>query len=328
VRDEVLNMKARANTFETPLPRGYSCDELSNIDDLLDASPSTIANLRQHSFTTRGRGYDYGAGDEGLRRQFAAKLAALREVGRPELFVPEPGALGGTGFEIDGVLVNIDTLMFYEALIALDRAEVMSEIAVAERVVVEIGGGWGGFAYQLKTLYPELTCVIVDLPELLLCSAVYLMSTVPNARVAFWDGISHPQLAVGLDFLFVASAELRTLPLERVDLVVNIASFEEMTSDQVREYVDWAHEREAPYLYSLNRDRSPLNVELTSVRDVVRTRYWPMEIAVLPVAYDEMLPRSRPDKPRVGRDDPAADGANRYRHVVARRRLLLDDANA
>ena len=56
--------------------------------------------------------------------------------------------------------------------------------APGRKLVWEIGAGWGGFAYQFKTLFPDVTYVIVDLPELFLFSATYLMTLFPEAKVS------------------------------------------------------------------------------------------------------------------------------------------------
>ena len=50
---------------------------------------------------------------------------------------------------------------------------------------LEIGAGWGGFAYQFKTLFPKTTYVVVDFPELFLFSASYLVTVFPEAKVRF-----------------------------------------------------------------------------------------------------------------------------------------------
>src|SRR5687768_8616440 len=155
-------------------PSEYWREELSGFDYLLDASPLIVERLREHTHHITGlRPYDYRGGQPARRAALAAKLGALREAGRDDLLVPESPALGGFGFEIDGALYNLDTLKFYEALIALDRAGVLGELrrATGRPVVWEIGAGWGGFAYQLKTLFPDVTYVICDLPELFLFSA-------------------------------------------------------------------------------------------------------------------------------------------------------------
>ena len=72
------------------------------------------------------------------------KLEALHGIGRPELFVPESPLLGGFGFDVDGSLVNVDTLKFYEVLLALDKGAVLDELGRPGQrpIVCEIGAGW------------------------------------------------------------------------------------------------------------------------------------------------------------------------------------------
>jgi putative sugar O-methyltransferase len=71
-------------------------------------------------------------------------------------------------------------------------------------MVVEVGAGWGGFAYQFKALFPQTTYVIVDFPELFLFSATYLMTVFPGAAVRFWnDTVSTFDRWQDADFIFV-----------------------------------------------------------------------------------------------------------------------------
>ena len=65
--------------------------------------------------------------------------------------------------------------------------------------------GWGGFAYQFKTLFPRATYVIVDFPELFLFSATYSARVFPEARLLF-VGIGRIAALDGwrdADFVFV-----------------------------------------------------------------------------------------------------------------------------
>ena len=57
-----------------------------------------------------------------------------------------------------------------------------------------------------------------------------------------------------------------------------------MTRAQVAEYVHHAYDLGAPFLYSLNRERSAYNDELDSVSSVLAERYWPHPVPMLPRA--------------------------------------------
>jgi hypothetical protein len=171
VRDAVVRMKSAA-AHASSTPSEYWIEELGTIDYMIEASPLIVRKLRHHSFhITNIRPYDYKPKGDSRRELFEARLHALREIGGDSLLVPESPALGGFGYDIDGRLYNIDTLKFYEAVIAMERGGVLEALRTRERpVVCEVGAGWGGFAYQLKTLFPRATYVIVDFPELFLFS--------------------------------------------------------------------------------------------------------------------------------------------------------------
>jgi hypothetical protein len=322
-REHVLAMKRREQSEAYAGPSGYWQEELANVEYLLDASPLVIEKLRQHCFHVTGiRVYDYRT--HRPSHDFEHKLRALIQLGGRELLVPEPRALGGFGFEIEGQLYNLDTLKFYEVLIALSRGGALSELrGRAERKLVwEIGAGWGGFAYQFKTVVPDTTYVITDLPELFLFSAVYLRTLFPDARVLFFDRARPEELERWQEYDFVLScdADLDALDLPRIDLALNMVSFQEMTSAQVRRYIERADSLAAPYLYSLNRDRSPYNRELTSVREIIGERYWPRIVPVLPVPYNRMLDRASVLRSRIRRLTGPRTGDLEYRHVLGVRR--------
>ena len=298
-------------------PSDYWSGELSRFDYMLDASPLVIAQLRHHTHNLTGLlPQHYRSTLDAKRQQFAEKLDALQALDDAGLWLPEATLLGGFGFDINGDLVNIDTLKFYEVLIALQTGAVLAEFreTTERRLVWEIGAGWGGFAYQFKTLCPNVTYVITDFPELFLFSATYLLAAFPDARVRFYGEVPPDETFAdwhSLDFLFLPNTFHTAVRPERVDMTINMVSFQEMTTQQVEAYVQRAHQLDCPYLYSLNRDRSHHNRELSNVRSIIADYYWPHEVKVLPVSYPKMLDAGA-DLPRSG-----------YKHVVGWRRVRL-----
>jgi len=348
VRRRVLTLQDAAYGGDgTSRPSAYWREELSGFEYMLDASPLIIDNLRHHCYHVTGlRAYDYRSGEVHLHRRLREKLDRLLEIGGADLFVPEPRLLGAFGFPYGDGLFNIDTLKFYEATIALQRGGVLGNLRQGrERPVVwEIGAGWGGMAYTLKRLCPHVTYVITDLPELFLFSAVYLQSAFPQARIGFYGDAPLEELArMDLDFLFTPHTALEELALPRLDLTVNMVSFQEMTSEQVEAYVERSYELGSRYLYSLNRDRSYYNSELHSVSEIVDRRYWPHEIPVLDMGYNQTsAPKKAAKALNVGRrlmakagkirnaggrprgeatSRPDKDPRMRYRHVIGWRRI-------
>ena len=312
-RDRVLAMKDLAPAGETARPSAYWTEELAGFEYLLDASPLVVEKLRQHTHHVTGvRPYQYRSNQDQPRRRMAAKLHALEKRGGAELLVPEAPELGGFGFEIDGMLVNIDTLKFYEVLIALKKAAVLDEFqANAERRLVwEIGAGWGGFARVFKTVCPNVTYAVTDLPELFLFSGTYLMTMCPGARVGFAGERPLGELLAdwaSYDFILLPNTLLEETKLPRVDLTVNMVSFQEMTAAQVDAYAKAAFDLGCPLLYSLNRERSGYNPEIVSVSQTLDRYYWLRETKILPVGYQKMLDQ-----------EPSEQD---YRHLVGWRRV-------
>jgi putative sugar O-methyltransferase len=333
-RENVLRLRAldRDRRGGTAAPSSYWEEELANFEYLFDASPLLIKRLRHHSYHVTGlKVYEYRTHRDAARQQLAAKLDALIEVaGGRELLVPEPVVLGGFGHEIDGALYNLDTLKYFEVMIALQKGAVLEELRGGERRTVwEIGAGWGGLPYVFKTLFPNVTYVITDLPELFLFSATYLASAFPDAKLHFFDP-AHPDGPLGppdADFVFVPNTFLGDTRPAKLDLALNTVSFQEMTKEQVEDYVSHAHALGASYLYSLNRDRSPYNPQMTSVREILSRWYWPQELSVLPgIQYTQMLPKLPPGGVRALLAGAASRKLGKgkeefgYRHVVGWRR--------
>ena len=314
-RERVLEMRARIAASPEYRPSIYWEEELAAFEYMLDASPLVIEKLRQHTHWITGlRAYDYRSQKTRAKAKFGEKLNALRDIGSPDLFVSESPELGGFGFELEGRLFNIDTLKFFEVLIALEKGAVLQEFRgnAERRLVWEIGAGWGGFPYQFRSLCPNVTYVISDFPELFLFSATYLMTVFPGARVGFWGEQPTDRLFDrwrDLDFIFMPNASLAELRPERLDLTVNMVSFQEMTDAQVAAYVERAYALKCPFLYSLNRDKSAYNPEISSVSEIISRHYWPREVSVLPVPYQKMMG-----------DTPSAID---YRHVIGWRRVRL-----
>src|SRR3990172_7595695 len=122
VRDRVLAMLVQAQK-ENEFPSHYWEEELAGFDYMLDASPLIIKKLREHCYHLTGlRAYDYRGHHSHKREAFAGKLQALRQQDQDNVLVPESPLLGGFGHLIDGDLINIDTLKFYESIIALSKS--------------------------------------------------------------------------------------------------------------------------------------------------------------------------------------------------------------
>lgn len=294
VRERVFEMLEQEQN-EYGKPSLYWKEELARIEYMFDASPLIVSELREHCYhLTAVRPYDYRQHHSRWGMAFGRKLRLLRQQDEFGLLVPESPLLGGFGYEIDGGLFNLDTLKYYECLIALSKAGLLTSFRLGcgtRKIISEIGAGWGGFAYQFKTLCRNVTYIIIDFPQVLLFSAVYLKTLFPSAAVLFWGDKSEETLlrdCEAYDFVFLPNYFMDKAKLERLDLALNMISFQEMTSAQVDHYVRRIAELGSPYFYSFNAERSPHNDQLTTVSSIMGKYYWLTELKVLDIPYTAM----------------------------------------
>ncbi|HEB73573.1 MAG TPA: putative sugar O-methyltransferase [Nitrospirae bacterium] len=315
----------------------YWEEELDAFKYMFDASPLIIEKLREHCYHITGLlSYEY-KGDRGSHRgkknKIKNKYNALRQEDSIGREVREPLLLGGYGYYMDGGLVNLDTLKYYESLIALDKSGLLNgyENKSSKRnVVLEIGAGWGGFAYQFKTFFPNTCYIIIDLPQTMLFSYTYLKSAFPEASTFIYGEKSIDELIEDLleyDLVFLPHHFLKEEWVSKVDLAINMVSFQEMTTGQVDNYIRILSEAGCKNVYSHNRDISPYNNQLSSVSEIMAKHYDVHEIKVLDVDYpqldipagvksDSILGILKSSAKKIVGRDPNLNKPFRYKHLI------------
>jgi hypothetical protein len=262
----MLEERARLNADR---PSSLWSDSCSAFDYMLGMPDQAFAKLRLHTYHLSGDNYQhyiFHEGDAKLWETWGGLTAGV-----PGTYVlSEPtGAIQGIGFESpDGRRVSQDLLRFQEVVTTLWRESVLAELP-AGSAVLEIGGGYGGLAHHLSRMIAPRTYVIVDLPEVLLFSGAYLSLLNPGKHVAIYDA-NHPELALDGDFVLLPNYRLPLLKSRRFDLVLNVASMQEMRTDQVEDYLAFIAETCRGVFYCHNLDRLPQNVELSSLVDLLR----------------------------------------------------------
>jgi len=312
VRERVREMCAASQGL-TPSLTDTERQMTQALAPLWNADADTIANLRRWCEPLGGiRASDYDAPP----REFVLRLrrhlhVVRRTIGR-DLFVQEPAALGGFGIVRNEQHYNEETLRFFNVMAALQDGAVLGAYRATptRRLVWEIGGGWGGFAYQFKTLCPNVTYLITGIPDTFLLSAVYVMSVMAGARCRFYDRSSSDDLWCdweNVDFVFAPESALPALKPPRIDLALDIMSMRRMGELRVRSHVQYAFDHGAPYFYSLLpsaccADRVP------SIWKAIEERYW-----------THPMPHTS-DRAKLGEDDELEPDSE-YAHIVGWRRI-------
>ena len=280
VRDHVRRMRGMHHDAPVVLTATEQ-HVVAALAHLWDATPETVARLRRWCEPISGvRAADYDDASSDLRLRLGRELRMLRKQVGPDLFVPEPSILGGFGCFKRGERYNEDTLKHFKALVALQDGAVLGEFrnTSSRRLVWEIGGGWGGFAYQFKTVCPNVTYLITGIPELFLVSAVYLMTAFPGARVHFFCGQSIRDATwqnwEEVDFIFVPESALAMLRPPRVDLTLDVMALRNMTEERVLVHVQRAFGLRSRYFYSLLPADGAAQ-EVPRIRKALEPLYWP-----------------------------------------------------
>lgn len=182
----------------------------------------------------------------GLLWRFASiqdDLGILRSLDEPSLGNPIPIVQNGR-------IISQDLALSALELNRVARHADLSRI----RHVAEIGAGYGRLAYVLLNLAPHLEYSIFDIPPALAVSQNYLAgifgtrSVIPgwqnDAMERAMDRERSPRSVV--TFL---PHQLERMPDSYFDLVINVSSFDEMVSSQVKNYFSLIEQKCRGWLY-------------------------------------------------------------------------------
>jgi putative sugar O-methyltransferase len=281
---------------------------------LLDAPPEQIARLRQHldplNLGQAGSRLQARVNDQARRKR---QIDLLTRYGGQDLLVPELPLLGGVGLPIDGKLYSEESLLYSRNLLAMRQAGILADIERADqrRIVWQVGAGWGSFAYHFKTLFPHVTYIISDLPEILLFSALYLMTVFSEARFELYDpkradeGFPSDSAGGPLDFAFLPLNSLDALRPGQLDLTIDLGSFQELPPAVVRAHLRRAHELRTGYVYSYHDAYRSGAERWAESQTLINEYFWPHAAEPFPM----------------GRGVPSR--LQRHRYLLGWRRLLL-----
>lgn len=190
-----------------------------------------------------------------------------------QYWVSEPKTtkyLNMLGVEYKDCLLNEDVIRYQSCISNLYHSGIFQQFDQCKErpVIVEIGGGYGGLAHQIMNLplKNRPLYVIIDLPEMLTWSAIYF--TINNLSmkpaVVSMDNLSALEHSYKYDILFVPNYLLDKLELlNGFDLAINMTSFQEMTDEQIDQYMCLVKEQCKGILYSDNFRKHWINKELT-----------------------------------------------------------------
>lgn len=119
--------------------------------------------------------------------------------------------------------------------------------------IVELGAGAGNLARFIYMLNPHTQYIIIDLPDTLVFSMMYLRLNFPDAKWLFvTEGMEIPD--TGYDFIFIPVGLESVLHGKKIDAFINTASLGEMRIETVKYWFDFVQEKtDTRYIFSVNR---------------------------------------------------------------------------
>ncbi len=286
IKSKVSAMRAERLTLQGPSTHNARPSQIwqdcTLWDYMLGLPEDAFERLRIHTYHFTGDNYQRYLEEVGVDT-FRANWTALVAKTPEEYLLSEPLGGGGIGFTCgDGRLISMDVIRFQEVVNVFLQHGIFTGLGSKPRnTVLEIGAGYGGLVHQLSR-FVRGTFVIVDLPETLLFSAAYLTMNQPEKRIYVYDANTVAEAlnaANSYDFILLPTYVLDAIRHLRFDLVMNVASMQEMRDDQVRTYLDFIRATLSGVFFSWNSNRHPRNAELGNLSELLEAEFDATEVA-------------------------------------------------
>lgn len=120
--------------------------------------------------------------------------------------------------------------------------------------ILEIGGGYGKFAYYLLKNVKNFTYINFDIPETLTLASYYLSKSFPSKKNFFYgEQTFTKQIENNYDLIFLPPWEIETLENNTFDLAINKNSLGEMQPETAKNFIKQIH-RISKYFFSMNHE--------------------------------------------------------------------------
>jgi len=287
--DEVRAMPATSPSRESQL----WCDVLQHLDYIRELSDGQLNFIRTHtSFITGTFCYAYthlpvrNADDDTKERDLGLVFSykVLTQDLPPAYHGSEPvpnSVTENVGVWWRGKFLTDDLMRYQRTVTNLYRAGLLPLETERRRVYLEIGGGYGGLAHQISNIKGNNSCyIIIDLPNMLFWSGVYLRLNNPEKKIYIYDVETYSELGIHkivdtYDFVLLPNYLIHQVDnFSLVDVAINMLSFQEMSDDQIEGYCRFLKRYVTGWIYSDNFSRHVFNQQLTkSVFEILASHF-------------------------------------------------------
>lgn len=173
------------------------------------------------------------------------------------------------GIKYDNKIINKDLVKEQACISNMFHIGLLDYLKDSDFRILEIGPGYGQLALHLSNAISKSKgCYIcVDYPETLFWSATFIAINCPDPSVIYiyspGDVVNLEELTKIYRYIFIPNYMSESVrSLSRLDLVINQNSFQEMTEEQIKYYLNLFSNALTGWIYSYNADRQFMNVEI------------------------------------------------------------------
>lgn len=150
-----------------------------------------------------------------------------------------PVKFGEIGWIANNMIFNKDYYMYLERICLLYESGILpklKELSEAKTVtILEIGSGFGGLAYLIKKIIPNSKIILIDIPESLVFSYIYLATLFSDNEHQLIESLEQ-SISHNAGFTYIPNFNIPNFNDVKIDLAINTLSFAEMETEQVLSY--------------------------------------------------------------------------------------------
>ncbi len=264
-------------------PSSFWSEHCEHFKYMIDLPEEYFTTLRKHTFHLTGDTYlSYMPPRELKQKKFRQLFDAIWSRVPQDFWISEPQQ--GYGFYYKGCWVNHDVCRYQSAIDILYAEGIFRDLRKSKsRInILEIGAGFGGLLYHISKCLSKKDVTakyfIIDLPEVLLFSAAYLSLYQSPKSVYLYDSENIEEVKErgfnDYKFILIPNYQLELLSEYKFDLVLNMASFQEMRKEQINQYLDFINEHLTGVLFSHNIDINiDANIEGLNLKEALERRF-------------------------------------------------------
>lgn len=237
----------RARSTPELIPSEYWTDFAHNFCYVYDLNEKELDRIRFHTYHLTSDSYlTYYFADEAFKNLL--RRGYRHFIDRSHLVLLDEG-VDGIGVDTEFGRISHDLLRYLGVTADLVDAGLLDQNAA--KVVIEIGGGYGGLARAHLTQNLKTTYFICDLEETIFFSAVYLSKHFGAHKVHLVESVLKSSDIEEGHIYIVPQSKIEFLNELKFDYAISQQSLQEMTLKQVERYLDWI-DKHANHLYSCN----------------------------------------------------------------------------